>query len=148
MGMVKIRGYDQNKYPLHCGVGKVSEIAVDGLDIIYKVALEEGKYIADNAFQNQDLELKLNPDFQDDFLVDIQEALKVTEVQEKLEELRKQRVKIIQFHAEVEAAAKKVKQIQDKIRQATGNKEKKLRQQRTKMAGAGVKSKNKRGKAM
>lgn len=152
---IKVTNFHFFKFPLHNGLGKISKIILlDPFTIGYAVTLDEGKWL--NAQTNQFVmgDIDVARDNVRTLPVEIDGDL-----QPFLDKLRDWRKKIMKYHVEVEQSADAVKKIQDQIRlcsawgkgvdvNALKNKEKKLRNKRTKLAGAGVISGKKKAKLL
>lgn len=151
---VKITGFHFFKFPLHNGMGTVSKVVLlDPYTIGYQVELEEGKYL--DAQKNQFVEGPIDVGLEN--VVMMPKEID-GDLQQFVDKIRKMRAGIFKYHVQVEQAADKVKKIQDQIRlcsawgkgvdvNALKNKEKKLRNQRTKTAGQGVKAGKAKAKA-
>jgi len=138
-------GFHFYKFPLHNGFGTVTKvILLDPYTIGYEVTLEDGKWLnaQTNKFEETPIEVK------DENIRIMPDSLS-KDLRAKMDEVRKYRGQICNFHIKQQNAAKKVKKIQDDIRQCTGQdgKEKRLRAKRTKLAQVGVLAGKKKTKA-
>lgn len=152
---IKVTGFHFFKFPLHNGLGKISKvILLDPFTIGYAVTLEEGKWL--NAQTNQFVEGDI--DVAKENVVKMPAEVD-SDLQPYLDKVRKWRKDIMKYHVAVEVSADAVKKIQDQIRlcsawgkgvdvNALKNKEKKLRNKRTKTAGQGVVAGKKKAKLL
>lgn len=142
---VKITGFHFFKFPLHNGMGKITKVVLlDPFTIGYQVALEEGKYL--DAQLNKFVDASIDVGIEN---VVMMPAETDAELEGFMKKSRQWRKDIFKHHTAVEASANAVKGIQDQIRlcsawgkgvdvAALKNKEKRLRNKRTKLAGQGV----------